>query len=98
MVKAAAAQSKTGKTKKKWSKGKVKDKSNNSVIIDEALSDRIYKDVMYYRMISISVLVDRFKINGTLARKILNMLCEQGIIKKVCIHHSQAIYTRATVE
>ncbi|KAG4306106.1 hypothetical protein PORY_000094 [Pneumocystis oryctolagi] len=98
MVKAVITQGKAGKTKKKWSKGKVKDKSNNVVIIDNALCDRIYKDVMYYRMVSVSVLVDRFKINGSLARKALKLLCDQGIIKKVCTHHAQAIYTRATTE
>ncbi|EMR11050.1 hypothetical protein PNEG_00649 [Pneumocystis murina B123] len=99
MVKAAtSAHNKAGKAKKKWSKGKVKDKSNNTVILDKQTYDRLYKDVLSYRFISISVFVDRFKINGSLARKALKALFEEGIIKKVDIHHAQTIYTRATPE
>ncbi|KAG4301818.1 hypothetical protein PCANB_002079 [Pneumocystis canis] len=98
MVKTTTNQSKTGKTKKKWSKGKIKDKSNNAVVLDEALYERLYKDVAYYRLVTVSVLVDRLKINGSLARKALTTLSEQGIIKKVDHHHAQAIYTRATAD
>ncbi|KTW28938.1 hypothetical protein T552_01566 [Pneumocystis carinii B80] len=99
MVKAPApAHNKTGKAKKKWSKGKVKEKSNNTVILDKQTCDKIYKDVLSYRFISISVFVDRFKINGSLARKALKTLFDEGIIKKVGLHHAQTIYTRATPE
>ncbi|QSL65213.1 hypothetical protein MERGE_002520 [Pneumocystis wakefieldiae] len=93
MVKeSASAMNKTGKAKKKWSKGKVKDKSNNTVILDKQTYDKLYKDVLSYRFISISIFVDRLKINGSLARKALKALYEEGIIKKVDTHHAQTIY------
>jgi small subunit ribosomal protein S25e len=40
------------------------------------------------------VLVDRLKINGSLARKALVDLEQRGVIKKVVGHSSGSIYTR----
>ncbi|ORY34894.1 ribosomal protein S25 [Naematelia encephala] len=97
--KAAAAQagSKAGK-KKKWSKGKVKDKANNAVILDKPTYDRIIKEVPTYRVISQSTLIDRMKIGGALARRAIAHLEKEGLIKRVVHHRAQLIYTRATVK
>ncbi|KAL9596091.1 MAG: hypothetical protein Q9219_006039 [cf. Caloplaca sp. 3 TL-2023] len=92
---APAAASAGKKQKKKWSKGKVKDKANHAVVLDKATSDKLYKDVQSYRLITVATLVDRLKINGSLARKALNDLEEKGQIKKVVGHSRLSIYTRA---
>ncbi|KAL9617239.1 MAG: hypothetical protein Q9160_007967 [Pyrenula sp. 1 TL-2023] len=76
-------------------KEEVKDKSNHAVILDKGTSDKLYKDVQSYRLITVAVLVDRLKINGSLARKALNDLEEKGMIKKVVGHNRGSIYTRA---
>ena len=73
----------------------VKDKANHAVILDKATSDKLYKDVQSYRLITVATLVDRLKINGSLARKALNDLEEKGQIKKVVGHSKLSIYTRA---
>ncbi|TEY33618.1 hypothetical protein BOTCAL_0671g00040 [Botryotinia calthae] len=83
------------KQKKKWSKGKVKDKAQHAVILDKSTSDRLAKDVQSYRLVSVAVLVDRLKINGSLARRCLKELEEKGQIKIVVKHHAGDIYTRA---
>jgi len=83
------------KQKKKWSKGKVKDKAQHAVVADKAIQDRLNKDVQTYRLITVAVLVDRLKINGSLARKALTELEEKGVIKKVVGHSKLSIYTRA---
>ncbi|KAI5805592.1 putative 40S ribosomal protein S20 [Peziza echinospora] len=83
------------KQKKKWSKGKVKDKANHAVILDKVTSDKLNKDVLTYRLITVAVLVDRLKVNGSLARKALADLEERGVIKKVVKHAKLSIYTRA---
>jgi small subunit ribosomal protein S25e len=41
------------------------------------------------------VLVDRLKINGSLARAALKDLEEKGVIRKVVGHSTGSIYTRA---
>lgn len=88
-------QAKTEKGKKKWSKGKVKERSQNAVLPEKALVERMNKEVPGFRFVSVSVLVDRFKINGSLARVALRDLESRGIIKPVELHQAQRIYTRA---
>ncbi|KAJ5493601.1 Ribosomal protein S25 [Penicillium fimorum] len=83
------------KQKKKWSKGKVKDKAQHAVLLDKATNDKLQKDVQSYRLITVATLVDRLKINGSLARQALNDLEANGQIKKVVGHSSMSIYTRA---
>ncbi|CAD0038294.1 unnamed protein product, partial [Aureobasidium pullulans] len=83
------------KQKKKWSKGKVKDKAQHAVILDKATSDRLQKEVQSYRLVTVATLVDRLKINGSLARRSLAELEEQGQIKKVISHSKCLVYTRA---
>ncbi|ORZ35500.1 ribosomal protein S25, partial [Catenaria anguillulae PL171] len=80
----------------KWSKGKVKDKANNAVTLDKATYDKIYKEVPTWRLITPSVLVDRLRLNGSLARVALKELADKGEIKLVSAHGSQLIYTRST--
>ncbi|KAF2786313.1 ribosomal protein S25 [Melanomma pulvis-pyrius CBS 109.77] len=83
------------KQKKKWSKGKVKDKANHAVVLDKQTQDKLTKDVQSYRLITVAVLVDRLKINGSLARAALADLEEKGVIKKVVKHSALCVYTRA---
>ena len=48
------------------------------------------------KLITPSALVERLKINGSLARAALVELREKGLIKPVSLHHAQIIYTRNT--
>ena len=72
----------------------VKDKANNAVVLDKAIADKLNKDVQSYRLVTVAVLVDRLKINGSLARKALKDLEEKGVITKVVGHSAGSIYTR----
>lgn len=72
----------------------VKDKANHAVVLDKATSDKLYKDVQSYRLITVATLVDRLKINGSLARRALNDLEEKGQIKKVVGHSKLSIYSK----
>lgn len=71
----------------------VKDKANHAVVLDKATSEKLYKDVQSYRLITVATLVDRLKINGSLARKALAELEEKGQIKKVVGHSKLNIYS-----
>lgn len=95
-AKAAAAAAGSKKSKKKWNKGKVKDRADHMVILDQDKYDRILKDVPTYKFISVSVLVDRLKIGGSIARVALRQMEKDGLIKCVDKHSKQLIYTRAT--
>ncbi|XP_022322216.1 small ribosomal subunit protein eS25-like isoform X2 [Crassostrea virginica] len=82
--------------KKKWSKGKVRDKLNNLILFDKATYDKFIKEVPTYKLITPSVVSERMKIRGSLAKQALRALHKDGKIKLVSKHHSQLIYTRVT--
>ena len=62
----------------KWSKGKVRDKLNNLVLFDKATYDKLYKEVPSYKLITPSVVSERLKIRGSLARNALKELQAKG--------------------
>ncbi|KAI2779164.1 ribosomal protein S25 [Daldinia loculata] len=89
------------KQKKKWSNTtqfrdeRLKDKAQHAVLLDKTTSEKLYKDVQSYRLVTVATLVDRLKINGSLARKCLKDLEEKGQIKPIVTHSKMKIYTRA---
>merc|ERR1712012_503147 len=80
--------------KKKWSKGKARDKLNNLVLFDKNTYDKLYKEVPTYKLITPSIVSERLKVRGSLARRALSELAGKGLIKQVSAHRSQIIYTR----
>ena len=94
--KAKAAMSSSKGKKKKWSKGKVKEKANNAVLLDKATLEKLNAEVPKYKMITPSILVDRMRVNGSLARYCIKMLWDEGKIKPVSKDHAQWIFTRDT--
>merc|ERR1712046_44812 len=96
-AKAKAASGGGKKSKKKWSKGKVRDKLANMCLFDKATYDKVLKEVPNYKVITPSIVSDRMKIRGSLARRAIKELCELGKIKCVVQHHAQMVYTRAIV-
>jgi len=62
----------------KWSKGKVRDKLNNQVLFDKVSYDKLLKEVPSYKLITPSVVSERLKVRGSLARKALEELCQKG--------------------
>ncbi|XP_071542150.1 small ribosomal subunit protein eS25 [Panulirus ornatus] len=82
--------------KKKWSKGKVRDKLNNLVLFDKPTYDKLYKEVPISKLITPSVVSERLKITGSLARRALEELQNKGLIRLVVKHHAQVVYTRTT--
>ena len=64
--------------KKKWSKGKVRDKLNNLVLFDKATYEKLLKEVPSYKLITPSVVSERLKITGSLAKKALADMHKKG--------------------
>merc|ERR1711896_105182 len=82
--------------KKKWSKGKVREKLNNAVTFDQATYDKMMKEAANFKLVTPSVISERLKINGSLARRAIKELLVAGSIKCVAKHSDQLIYTRNT--
>ena len=82
--------------KKKWSKGKTRDKLNNAILFDKPTYEKLYKEVPTFKLITPSVVSERLKVRASLARSALEELLEKGLIKEISRHRAQRIYTRAT--
>merc|ERR1711881_107399 len=80
--------------KKKWSKGKVREKLNNMVIFDQGTYDRMMKEVSTFKLVSTSAISERLKVSGSLARRAIKELITAGSIKPLDTHSKQLIYTR----
>merc|ERR1712106_175884 len=94
-AKAKAASGGGKKSKKKWSKGKSRDKLQNMCPFDKPTYDRVLKEVPNYKVITPSIVSDRMKIRGSLARRAIKELYELKKIKLLVQHSSQMVYTRA---
>ena len=80
--------------KKKWSKGKTRDKLNNAPLFDKSTYAKLYDEVPKYKLITPSIVSERLKVRGSLARFGLEELQKKGLIKLIDKHGSQVIYTR----
>jgi len=96
--KASAASGGKSAKKKKWSKGKSKEKLNNLVLFDKTTYEKLYKEVPTYKLITPSIVSDRLRINGGLAIRGIRELAQKKLIKKVVVSGKQIIYTRAAAE
>merc|ERR1712007_230699 len=94
IAKAASASKKGGK--KKWSKGKVKDKLNNKVFLDEATHKAMVKDVTNMSLVTISTVSDKYKIIGSIARPMIKQFAAEGKLVPIGHQHcSLILYTGA---
>ena len=62
----------------------------------QATYDKLIQEVPKYKMITPSILSDRLRINGSLARAAIRHLVDEGAIRPIVESHHQYIYTRAT--
>merc|ERR1712125_170006 len=86
IAKAASASKKGGK--KKWSKGKVRDKLNNKVFLDEATHKAINKDITNMALVTVATLSDKYKIIGSLCRPLIKQFEAEGKIRQIGHQHS----------
>ena len=64
------------------------------MLLDKATSDKLHKDVQSYRLVTVATLVDRLKVNGSLARQCIHELEEKGMIKPIVTHSKMKIYSK----
>jgi len=68
---------------------------NNLVLFDAATREKLENEVPSFRLITPSIISERLKINGSLARRALRYLESKGVIRVISRHHTQVIYRRA---
>merc|ERR1711912_215079 len=93
-AKARAAMSSGKGKKKKWSKGKVRDKLVNLSLFDKATFDKFNKEVPGYKIVTASIASERMKVRASLAKSALRRLAAEGKITEVVKHSGQVIYKK----
>ena len=84
----AALASRKG-SKKKWTKGKVKEKLTNAVLLDPKQFKEIEKELPKMKLITISSVTERFKIVASVARQLIRYFAAEGKIRALDFQHQQ---------
>ena len=74
----------------------MKEKLANLVLFDKATYDKMISDVPKQKLITPSIISEKLKVNGSLARKAVKELVSKNLIRPILTHKHQQIYTRAT--
>ena len=74
--------------KKSWTKVKVKEQLNNAVFLDQKTYDRIAKDLPKVGVVTVSFVCEKYKVNGSVARRVVREMHSKGLIKQVSDHHA----------
>jgi small subunit ribosomal protein S25e len=87
-----------GKSKrKKWSKGKVREKLQNAVLFDQKIYDRLKLEVPKMKVVTLATVSERLKIGASLARVGIRDLVAQGLLKVVSYSSKIPVYTKPDV-
>ncbi len=84
----AALASRKG-SKKKWSKGKVKEKLTNAVLLEPKQFKEIEKELPKMKLITVATVTERFKVVASIARQMIRFFHEQGKIRALDFQHQQ---------
>merc|ERR1712176_1513365 len=91
---AALAGSRKSK-KKKWAKGRVKEKKNNSsILLPEDYSNAI-KEIPKMKCVSVSAVSEKLRITGSLAHRLIRKLAKDGTLKKRYDSGGFLLYTKS---
>ncbi|KAL9646635.1 hypothetical protein ABK040_010747 [Willaertia magna] len=89
---AARTATESKKSKKKWSKSRVKEKLNNKVLFDTKAFNALVKEVPKMKLITIARVSEAIGVTGSVAKQGLRYLEEKDLIKPVVKHHKMMIY------
>ena len=92
---AAQSSSKSKGKKKKWSKGKLREKKAHATVFNKALFDKFIAEVPKKQVITIFNLVESYKINCSLARKGIRELVKRNLITGVVPSGTYCVYTKS---
>ena len=84
----AALASRKG-SKKKWSKGKVKEKLTNAVLVEPKQFKDIEKELPRMKLITVATVTERFKVVASIARQMIRYFHQQGKIRALDFQHQQ---------
>lgn len=94
MKKVAKAGGSGKNKKKKWSKGKVRDKLENAAFLDQATYDKAAKEIAKMTLVTPAIVSEKFKLKVSVARRLMLDLVANNIISQVNKSHTTLICTK----
>eukprot|EP01083_Nonionella_stella_P187696 690315_1 len=91
---AALAGSRKSK-KKKWAKGRVKEKKNNQAILLPADYSNAMKEIPKMKTVTVSTVSEKLRITGSLAHRLIRKLAKEGTLKKIVDSGGFLLYTKS---
>ncbi|KRX10209.1 hypothetical protein PPERSA_10875 [Pseudocohnilembus persalinus] len=92
---AKAAQAKKG-GKKKWSKGRTKDKVDNATFLEAKTAENMMSQPHKVgALISVATVSEKWHVNGSVARRMIRSMHEKQLVKKIAQQGTQWIYAPA---
>eukprot|EP00766_Chilomastix_caulleryi_P001102 gnl/Chilomastix_caulleri/208.p2 GENE.gnl/Chilomastix_caulleri/208~~gnl/Chilomastix_caulleri/208.p2 ORF type:complete len:90 (+),score=27.36 gnl/Chilomastix_caulleri/208:64-333(+) len=83
---------------KKWSgNARKEEKANRSIYMKPAELEKTKKEICGMKLITVPVVIERFKVTGCIARRLIRLLAEEKRIEPVIKSGRQLIYTKVTV-
>lgn len=95
-IQAAKAASKAAASKgkkKKWSKGRVKEKLNNKVLMDKKAMTSLQKEVPKMKVITISRVSEALGVSGSVAKNCIRYLSKEGLATPVVVSSRMLVFT-----
>merc|ERR1712228_944919 len=93
-LQAALAGSKKSK-KKKWAKGRVKEKKNNMAVLMPDDYSSAMRDIPKMKLVSVSAVSEKLRITGSLAHRLIRKLAKDGTLKKRYDSGGFLLYTKS---
>ncbi len=82
----------------KWTKGKAKEKVDHAVFVDKATHEKLITGIPKIgKHVSVSQVIEKYKVVGSIARMVLKQLADSGAIKSVEQHSKQGLFTPVAV-
>ncbi len=78
---ARAAQASRKTSKKKWSSGKQKEKKDLAVFVTSKQLADMEKEVQKMRLVTPSIVSDRFKVNCSIARQVIRHFASKNLVR-----------------
>merc|ERR1712154_698581 len=93
-LQAAMGGSKKSK-KKKWAKGRVKEKKNNMAVLMPDEYTAAMRDIPKMKLVSVSTVSEKLRITGSLAYRLIRKLANEGTLKKRYDSGGFLLYTKS---
>merc|ERR1712083_672216 len=84
-----------GSKKKKWAKGRVKEKKNNAAILFPKEYESAIREIPRMKTITVAAVSEKLRVTGSLATKLIKKMADEGTLTKVAARRGFVLYRKS---